>query len=434
MPLLQEVNRASLPERRRLAPASRQHRWGLISAYGILTIFACRLLQGTWFVMHYCYRFLTAVVVVLAWCQAGDAWSLDHITFKRAEREQTIDGRIVVKAQDGGLMVQTPDGMLWMVTAEEQVKVTSDDAPFVKLTGPELGKRLLEVLPDGFEVHTTANYVILHNTSKAYAQWCGALFEQLYKAFTNYWSRRDFDLQKPEFPLVAVVFADKQSYAQFAQPELGDATGAIIGYYSLLTNRMTMYDLTGLESMRRPGNQRNTTEQIHAMLTRPESERTVATIIHEATHQIALNCGLETRYADVPLWVSEGLAIYFETPDMKSLKGWSNIGGVNRVRLAGFRDYLRRRPPDSLESLIVDDRRFRDTRTGSDAYAEAWALNFFLLRQKSKQYYDYTRLLAKKPPLVVDEPATRLSEFKTHFGDDLEKLDLEFRRFMMTVK
>ena len=29
-------------------------------------------------------------------------------------------------------------------------------------------------------------------------------------AFTNYWTRKGFELAEPEFPLVAVVFADEQ--------------------------------------------------------------------------------------------------------------------------------------------------------------------------------------------------------------------------------
>lgn len=380
-------------------------------------------------------RWFVAAAVIGAWmCLVAPVGAVEHITIKRDNIEQVVSGRTVVAAQDGGLLVQSADGVLWSIMPNEIVLKSSDDKPFEPLTGDELGKQLLKQLPKGFELYTTANYVILHNTSKPYAQWCGALFEQLYKVFTNYWTRRGFNLQKPEFPMVAIVFADQASYAAWSKPELGDAAGAIIGYYSLLSNRMTMYDLTGVEALRRPGNQRSTAEQINAMLTQPQAERTVATIIHEATHQVALNTGLQTRYADVPLWVSEGIAVYFETPDMKSLKGWGNIGGINRVRLAGFRDYLSRRPAESLESLLADDKRFRDTRTGNDAYAEAWALNYFLITKKSKQYYEYTAKLSKKPVLVWDTPEGRLNEFKASFGDDLQKLDAEFIRYMATLR
>ena len=162
----------------------------------------------------------------------------------------------------------------------------------------------------------------------------------------------------------------------------------------------------------------------------------VATIIHEATHQIAFNCGLQQRFADIPLWVCEGLAEYFETPDMNYGKGWRTIGEVNPPRIARFQQYLAHRPNDSLQKLIVDDKRFRtgDTQQVLDAYAEAWALNYFLLRQHAKQYQNYLELMAQKPPLVGDEPAVRLKEFEDCFGDDLAVLDAEFVRYMVRVK
>ena len=121
---------------------------------------------------------------------------------------------------------------------------------------------------------------------------------------------------------MAVVFADKQSYLDFTRPELGNAGETIIGYYALLSNRMTMYDLTGVESQGRGGPDK-TAAQINQVLARPEALRTVATIVHEATHQIAFNCGLHTRLSDCPRWFSEGIAEYFETPDLHSAKGWS---------------------------------------------------------------------------------------------------------------
>ena len=88
------------------------------------------------------------------------------------------------------------------------------------------------------------------------------------------------------------------------------------------------------------------------MLSRPEAELSVATIVHEATHQIAFNSGLQTRFADVPLWISEGIAVFFETPDLESAKGWRTIGAVNSARLAQFQRYLADRPPTSLKTLI----------------------------------------------------------------------------------
>jgi hypothetical protein len=260
----------------------------------------------------------------------------------------------------------------------------------------------------------------------------GGLYERLYAAFYNYWQRRKVELRDPEFPLVALVFDNQSSYAQYARTELGDATSTIIGYYSLKSNQVNMYDLTGIEELNFKGD-RNSSSRINAVLSQPGAERTVATIVHEATHQLAFNSGLQTRFADIPFWVSEGIAIYFETPDLASSKGWRNIGGVNRVNLFNFRKSLKGRPADALVRLISDDKRFRDPATSADAYAEAWALNYFLLRKYEDRYVQYLRQLSQLSPLVEEGPEFRVTLFKKHFGEDLSALDAEFLRYMRGV-
>ena len=169
----------------------------------------------------------------------------------------------------------------------------------------------------------------MYNTSQDYVRWCGALFERLYLAFSTFWKQRDFGLKEPAGPLIAIVYDTKQNFARHAAAELGEATPSIIGYYSLQTNRIKTYDLTGVESFR-SAKRTTTADHINRLLVQPQAERTVATLIHEATPQMAFNCGLQTRYAAIPLWVSEGIAVFFETPDLQSKRGWRTIGEVNQ--------------------------------------------------------------------------------------------------------
>lgn len=361
------------------------------------------------------------------------AVALDRVVLERNGQRHEVIGQVQTRLSNGGLLLLASDGVLWSVEHTELIEHTTDEAPLEPLTPLELTAELLDDFP-GFHVHATQHYLICYNTSDAYAQWCGALFERLYLAFTNYWTRRGFELEEPRFPLVAVVFADRASFSAHAAPELGDATGSIIGYYSLQSNRMTTYDLTGEQALRQPGDRRGSSAEINRLLSRPGAERTVATIVHEATHQIAFNCGMHARYADIPLWVSEGLAIYFETPDLRSSSGWRGLGDVNRVRLAGFRNYAPRRPADSLHTLLADDQRFRNARSAIDAYAEAWALNYFLIRQKPREYQEYQRQLSAKGPLLRDSPQERLSQFQAAFGEDLSQLDREFMLYMSRVR
>jgi hypothetical protein len=259
------------------------------------------------------------------------------------------------------------------------------------------------------------------------------LFERLHGAFVNFWSRKGLPLQKPEFPLAAIVFGDRASYIRHAQAEVGEGARSIIGYYSLKTNRMTMYDLSEATTPGR-GRGRVGAGEINRILSQPGAAWNVATIVHEATHQIAFNCGMHARFSACPRWATEGIAMYFETPDLSSAKGWRSIGAINGERLLKFRSSQDTRPAGWLEGLITSDKPFQGDRDAADAYAEAWALTYFLLRQYPKQYTAYLQGLAAKKPLIEDDAATRLGEFKRAFGDDTEKLGREVVRYMMKVR
>jgi hypothetical protein len=358
---------------------------------------------------------------------AAPAWAMDQVTFRRGNRTIEVTGRPLTEVKEG-LLLLARDGVIWAIRPEEQIERTDDGRAFQPYSRDEIAQQLLKELPQGFRVHRTAHYLIFYDTSPAYAQWCGALFEQLYTAFTTFWTRKGFELRQPEFPLVAIVFADKSSYLKFTRPDLGDRGESIVGYYGLTTNRMTMYDLTGVGGQGR--GRGRTAAQINQVLAQSEAASTVATIIHEATHQLAFNCGLHARLSDCPVWFSEGVAEYFETPDLRSAKGWKGIGrDVNAPRLEQFQQYLRSRRANSLETLLRDDARFLDPKQSLDAYAEAWALTYFLIRQHPKQYVAYVTTLSKKKPHVQDDAQTRIDEFRRAFGQ-LDSVDAEFLRYM----
>jgi hypothetical protein len=274
--------------------------------------------------------------------------------------------------------------------------------------------------------------LICYNTSREYAQWTGSLLERLYKAFTNYWEHQKIELHEPEFPLVCLAFAERSSYVTAFRDEMngnGDP-GGIIGFYSIRSNRVNMYDLTGLESLH--AERHGSSGEINDILSQPAAEPSVATIVHEATHQIAFNCGLQQRFADIPLWLCEGMAMYFETPDLSSHNGWHGIGKVNYPRLETFRKNLGDWQPGTLENLITVNDRLRNPQTAGAAYADAWALNYFLIKYHAKEYTQYIKLMAEKEPLGEDDAATRLKEFKECFGD-LAPVERDFEQRMSRV-
>ena len=286
----------------------------------------------------------------------------------------------------------------------------------------------------GFQVHASKHYVVVFNTTRTYAKWCSSLLERLQTGFISYWKKRGCDVKAPEHPLAVLVFSDKGSYLRHARDELGDAAGNAIGYYSFQTNRIVMYDLTGMQELRRQNSRRGTLHDITALLSQPAAEPLVATIVHEATHQISFNCGLQTRYSFPPVWLSEGLAVYCETPDLSSRRGGGSIGAVNYNRWNRFRKNTSagRAPP--LKRLLVNDDLMRNPRTAVDAYASAWAWNYFLIKWRPKEYTAYLKTLAAKPQMSVDDERTRLQDFRRHFGSDFAELEKEFYRRMSRIK
>ncbi|MEX2285971.1 MAG: DUF1570 domain-containing protein, partial [Planctomycetaceae bacterium] len=339
---------------------------------------------------------LGAVALLLAAAGASGEDLLTSATFTEGGGQaRTVKGKILVDAQDKSFLLMGRDGRLWSVTPPQLHDRTTTSEPFEPLSREELTADLLAEFGEGFEIFATKNYVICSNAEMEYVQWCGLLFERLETALISHWDSPPLDIHAPEMPLVAIVFADQPSFSRYATKDVGPANANAKGYYSTRTNRIVLYDLRSELNGRRGNSAADIDEQLEASLSN------VATVVHEATHQIAFNCGLHTRYADNPLWLTEGMATYFETPDMRNRSGWKTLGKLNPARMRAFREFVgRRRPADSLTTLISSDERLTNAETAGDAYAEAWALTYFLIKTKRKKYVEYLKLVSDKPPLV----------------------------------
>ncbi|MCA9157258.1 MAG: DUF1570 domain-containing protein, partial [Planctomycetales bacterium] len=246
----------------------------------------------------------------------------------------------------------------------------------------------------------------------------------------NYWKSKGFRISEPRFPLVSVVFSNRPSYLAYAEREIGKSAESMIGYYNMKTNRMVTYDMTGVDGVVPRGTRIASPVVIQHILSQPQAERTVATIIHEAVHQLAYNSGLQVRLADNPLWLSEGIAMFFETPDANNPKGWGAIGKVNPHNMRLFAQYVPQRPADSLLTLISQDQRLRSAETSSQAYPESWALTYYLMIIKNKQFVAYLKELADQTPLAGEaSERERIELFQKHFGADLTELDKDLINF-----
>jgi len=377
---------------------------------------------------------LFVIASLLVTTAAATAQSMERVTIKRDSVRRILDGEVLVEAEDGGLLLQTRDGVFWMCQPEEIESRVKKEAPFEWLEEDQLQTQLLKELPQGFRVHKTAHFLVCFNTTDVYARWCGSLYERLFDAYFQYWEKQGIKLKEPDHLLVAVIHKDRRSFANEARKELGEGANVVVGYYSMQTNRVNMYDLTGADGLSPSRGKIRTRAHINQILSKPGAERTVATIVHEATHQLAYNSGLQTRYAGNPFWVSEGLAVFFESPDLKSSRGWRGIGAKHRVKLAEFKRGVPTRDPNALRDMLTDDAAFRDASTAGAAYADAWAFNYYLLRRRSKEYVNYLQKLAQLKPLDELEPEERLKQFEESMGTTVDKIDKEFMYYMRRVR
>ena len=362
------------------------------------------------------------------------AHALEYVLANIDGEARKLTGKVVVEDTAGSMLLETDEGAMWPISGSDVLKRTSDSAKMTLLNKRQLGERLLAEMGPEFRLHESKHYVVVYNTTDKYAKWCSSLLERLQKSFIAFWKKRGSKVYAPKAPLAVLIFNNKASYIAHARPELGQAAGNAIGYYSFQTNRIVMYDLTGSQAVRRESTNRGSLKDISALLQSPEALHLVATIIHEATHQIAFNCGLQTRFVDNPVWLSEGMAVYFETPDLNSNRSWSGIGKVNYDRWDRFRKNVRDGKAANLKTLIATDDRLRNPRTAVDGYAEAWAWNYFLIKWHPKEYTKYLKTLADKPRLRFDQPEQRLADFQQHFGEDLSKLEEEFYRRMSKIR
>ncbi len=356
--------------------------------------------------------------------------SADEISFERDGKRVDLQGQVIA-THEAGVILQTADGKMWPIQNAEIVERAKTTKPFQLQTKQQLIDTVLAEMPPGSQVIETSHYIVAYNTSRAYAQWVAGMLERLHRGFTSYWTQRGLNLEEPQQPLVALVFDNQDSFAQYGQAELGAAAKSVIGFYSMHTNYVVMFDLTGGagDSRRSLG-----IRDIQRLMSRPDFQWSLATIVHEATHQLAFNMGLQKRYADVPLWFSEGLAIYFETPDVSSSRGWRGIGQVSAPRLKQFQQAARESSQPFLPDMLINDDSLRKAATAIDRYSQAWAVTYFLQKRMPDEYDAYLKELSEIQPLHDPSQAERVRLFQKHFGVDLTELENEIRQMMLGLR
>lgn len=301
------------------------------------------------------------------------------------------------------------DGRLMRFAPGDAADYRKSSGTFRSYSSGEVRAALSRELGGRFEVSGTGHYLVAHPHGQR--DYWSPRFEALYRSFVHYVSVRGLRPREPEFPLVAMVFENQQDFLRYAHGEGAAIGGGVVGYYSQESNRVSLFDLGGGSA-----NEQNWHE--HA-----------DTIIHEATHQMAFNTGVHRRFSDCPIWVAEGLATMFEAPGVWNARQFTERKErINRGRLDQFRHDLQRRAAGRLAEFVSTDGMF--VHNVGAAYAEAWALSFFLCETRPRQYTQYLALIAKQSAFAEYPASERLADFTSVFGADLRMLESRFLRFI----
>jgi len=351
--------------------------------------------------------------VLLSAFAAGDATCMGGTPLEWM-LELTIHGRRVEGApvtwNEHEVVVMGRDGQLWQFAPEEARDYRKSSDRFYGYSPAELRSILRTELGGGYEVSGTGHYLVAH-PGGARDEWADR-FEDLYRRFVHYFSVRGFRMVEPPFPLIGIVCRNREEFSRYAAANGGPTAGGVLGFYSNQTNRIVLYDV-GVRGTGTGGWQQN-----------------AATVVHEATHQMAFNTGIHSRYVQPPLWVAEGLATMFE--GIVAAGGRSDgpsQARANPSRLAAFRTSVApNHRPEILADLVATDRLFRAA--PSAAYAEAWAMTFYFVETQPARYAEYLARTARRPAFERYSPQQRTADFTAVFGDDWRMLEARLFRFI----
>ena len=101
---------------------------------------------------------------------------------------------------------------------------------------------------------------------------------------------------------------------------------------------------------------------------------------------------------------------------------------INRGRLADFKASAKSRQADWMAIMVASDKPFQYY--PGEAYAEAWALTFFLCETRPQEYSNYLARVAARPAFSKYSAQERLGDFMAAFGKDLALLSAQLDRYI----
>lgn len=345
--------------------------------------------------------------------------------------DEVFTGKSLVHNDDVSWLVDQA-GKLSEVPLNKVTEFRRVAPEFQRLSLNQMKRQLQDEFGPQFEVNTTRHYLVCAPRGKARAY--ATVFEELYQSFSHYFALRGYQVKTPEFMMVAVIFPDQKQFFEYCRKDGVRAGRGLLGYYHPYTNRTALFDQSAAPTVGEADLLQHEKQLTWSRISSSDKNLTEAlrdTLIHEATHQLAFNTGLHSRIGANPRWVVEGLATAFESDELRSHTGGNadSASRINRDRLIWFMNYAhKRRAKDSLQSFVREDRLF--TTATLDAYAESWALTFFLVETQPARYSRYLKQIARRDPLQPYTAEQRERDFQKAFKTNFRTLEINYLEFM----
>ena len=142
------------------------------------------------------------------------------------------------------------DGRLHTFDPQEAKDAKKTSPNFFGYSVPEMKRELYREFGDALDITTTQHYIVVHPRG-GHSDWANR-FEELYRSCLAYFRVRGFQPEEPKFPLVAIVYRnrDELQSGRVGQRQVACRPNTL-GHYDNTSNRVQLYDVTAGNHERR---------------------------------------------------------------------------------------------------------------------------------------------------------------------------------------